>query len=101
MAVSPDTDLDNPADVYAITTGDPARDIVLVPDTRGSLYDRRPHLSKAAIHFVVGKMGIDATIKTRHDKADFERAWPRTGVKCFSKTTFNFEEKGGILMYNR
>ena len=24
----------------------------------------------------VGKMGIDATRKSRHDPADFERAWP-------------------------
>jgi 3-polyprenyl-4-hydroxybenzoate decarboxylase len=30
---------------------------------------------------VVGKMGIDATVKARHDPADFERAWPRNWGK--------------------
>ncbi len=41
VAVSPDTDLDDPGDVYhAIATRcDPARDIVIVPNTRGSPYD--------------------------------------------------------------
>src|SRR6202045_4647616 len=41
VAVSPDTNLDDPGDVYhAIATRcDPARDIVVVPGTRGSPYD--------------------------------------------------------------
>ena len=41
MAVSPDTDLDDPADVYhAIATRcDPSRDIIIVGNTRGSPYD--------------------------------------------------------------
>ena len=30
---------------------------------------------------IVGKMGIDATAKSRHDPADFERAWPRNWGK--------------------
>jgi hypothetical protein len=25
----------------------------------------------------VGKIGIDATIKARHDPKDFERSWPK------------------------
>ena len=27
------------------------------------------------------KIGIDATVKSRHDPADFERAWPRNWGK--------------------
>jgi hypothetical protein len=30
---------------------------------------------------VVGKIGIDATVKSRHNPADFERAWPRNWGK--------------------
>ena len=79
VAVSPDTNLDDPGDVYhAIATRvDPARDVFVVPGTRGSLYD--PSAAPLAGNFpwrVVGKMGIDATVKTRHNVADFERAWP-------------------------
>jgi 2,5-furandicarboxylate decarboxylase 1 len=79
VAVSPDTNIDDPGDVYhAIATrADPARDVFVVPNTRGSLYDPSaapiPNLYPWRI---VGKMGIDATIKSRHDPADFERAWP-------------------------
>jgi 3-polyprenyl-4-hydroxybenzoate decarboxylase len=54
---------------------DPSRDLFVVGNTRGSRYDpsanpvdgfyrRRP----------VGKIGIDATVKTRGNAADFERA---------------------------
>ena len=41
VAVSPDTDLDDPGDVYhAIATRcDPSRDIIIVGNTRGSPYD--------------------------------------------------------------
>ncbi|MET4603069.1 UbiD family decarboxylase [Bradyrhizobium sp. JR4.1] len=80
IAVSPDTDLDDPADVYhAIATRcDPERDTFVVPRTRGSLYD--PSATPLPAEFypyrVVGKMGIDATIKSRHDRNDFKRAWP-------------------------
>jgi 2,5-furandicarboxylate decarboxylase 1 len=88
VAVSPDTNLDDPGDVYhAIATrADPARDIILVPNTRGSLYDPSAAPLEGGYPFrVAGKMGIDATIKTRHDKADFERAWPKNWGKVFLK----------------
>jgi UbiD family decarboxylase len=84
IAVSPDTDLDDPADVYhAIATRcDPARDVVIVGNTRGSPYDpsARPIEGQHPWR-TVGKMGIDATIKSRHNPADFERAWPRNWGK--------------------
>ena len=53
-----------------------------VPNTRGSPYDpsARP-LEGQAPWRIVGKMGIDATVKSRHDPADFERAWPRNWGK--------------------
>src|SRR5260370_37486882 len=59
-----------------------ARDIGVVPTHRGSPYDpsARPLEGKYPWR-VVGKMGIDATIKSRHDPADFERAWPRNWGK--------------------
>jgi UbiD family decarboxylase len=84
VAVSPDTNLDDPGDVYhAIATRcDPARDVIMVPNTRGSPYD--PSARPLEGHYpwrTVGKMGIDATIKSRHDPADFERAWPRNWGK--------------------
>ncbi len=79
VAISPDTDIDSAAEVYhAIATRvDPARDMFVVPGTRGSLYD--PSAMPMPDHHpwrTVGKVGIDATIKSRHDPADFERAWP-------------------------
>src|SRR6476469_10440709 len=84
VAVSPDTDLDQPGEVYhAIATRcDPARDVIIVENTRGSPYD--PSARPLEGHYpwrVVGKMGIDATAKARHDPADFERAWPRNWGK--------------------
>jgi UbiD family decarboxylase len=88
VAVSPDTNLDDPGDVYhAIATrADPARDVILIPNTRGSLYDPSAAPLEGGYPFrVAGKMGIDATIKTRHDKADFERAWPKNWGKVFLK----------------
>ena len=84
VAVSPDTNLDDPADVYhAIATRcDPSRDIIIVNNTRGSPYDpsARPIEGQHPWR-IVGKMGIDATIKSRHDAADFERAWPKNWGK--------------------
>jgi 2,5-furandicarboxylate decarboxylase 1 len=79
VAVSPDTDIDNPADVYhaLATRVDPAQDVFIVPNTRGSLYD--PSATPLPDNHpwrIVGKMGVDATVKSRHDPADFERAWP-------------------------
>ena len=84
VAVSPDTDVEDPADVYhAIATRcDPSRDVIVVNNTRGSPYD--PSARPLEGHYpwrIVGKMGIDATAKSRHDPADFERAWPRNWGK--------------------
>ncbi len=80
IAVSPDTDINNPGEIYkAIATrADPDRDIIIVGNTRGSPYDpsARP-LSPDEPWRVVGKMGIDATIKSRHDVTDFEEAFPK------------------------
>jgi 2,5-furandicarboxylate decarboxylase 1 len=84
VAVSPDTDLDDAADVYhAIATrSDPSRDVIIVGNTRGSPYDPSAQpIEGQAPWRVVGKMGIDATAKSRHDPADFERAWPRNWGK--------------------
>lgn len=84
VAVSPDTDLESPADVYhAIATRvDPARDVFIVGNTRGSLYDPAATPLKGSYPFrISGKMGIDATIKKRHNRADFKRAWPKNWGK--------------------
>jgi 2,5-furandicarboxylate decarboxylase 1 len=88
VAVSTDTNLDDPGSVYhAIATrADPARDIIIVPGTRGSIYD--PSAAPLAASYpnrIVGKLGIDATIKSRHDPADFERAWPKNWGKVWLK----------------
>jgi 2,5-furandicarboxylate decarboxylase 1 len=84
VAVSPDTNLDDPGDVYhAIATRcDPARDVITVANTRGSPYDPsgRP-LDGQYPWRIVGKMGIDATRKSRHDPHDFDRAWPKNWGK--------------------
>jgi 2,5-furandicarboxylate decarboxylase 1 len=80
VAVSPDTNLDDPADVYyAIATRcDPARDMIVVPHTRGSPYDPSAQpLAKDPFWRTVGKLGIDATIKARHDPKDFVRSYPK------------------------
>lgn len=85
VAVSPDTDLDDAGEVYlAIATrADPEKDIFIVPHTRGSLYD--PSATPLPPEFypfrVAGKIGIDATIKARHDRRDFVRAWPKNWGK--------------------
>ena len=56
------------------------------PNTRGSLYDPSAAPLDGSYHFgQLGKMGIEATIKTRHDKADFERDWPKNWGKVFLK----------------
>ena len=79
VAVSPDTNIDDAREVYhAIATRvDPARDIIIVPHTRGSPFDPsgKPIEGQAPLR-TVGKIGIDATRKSRHNLADFERAWP-------------------------
>ncbi len=84
VAVSPDTDIADPAAVYhAIATRvDPARDIVIVPHTRGSPFDPAgAPLDGHYPHRTVGKIGIDATRKSRHDAKDFDRAWPKNWGK--------------------
>ena len=84
VAISPDTNIEDARAVYhAIASrSDPARDVVIVPGTRGSPYD--PSARPLEGHYpwrIVGKMGIDATAKARHNVADFERAWPRNWGK--------------------
>jgi 2,5-furandicarboxylate decarboxylase 1 len=79
IAVSTDTDIDDARQVYhaVATRADPARDVVIVPNTRGSPFDPSGKPIDGQPPFrTVGKMGIDATRKSRHDPADFERAWP-------------------------
>jgi hypothetical protein len=51
--------------------------MIIVPRTRGSAWDpsARP-LPGEVMNRVVGKVGIDATVKPRYDIKDFERAWP-------------------------
>jgi 2,5-furandicarboxylate decarboxylase 1 len=84
VAVSPDTNVDDAREVYhAIATRvDPARDVIIVPHTRGSPYDPSGQPLEGQYPWrIVGKMGIDATRKARHDPADFERAWPKNWGK--------------------
>ena len=76
VAISPDTDISQPGEVYhAIASRcDPARDIVIVDHTRGSPFD--PSATPIdAFWRTVGKIGIDATAKLRN-REDHERSWP-------------------------
>jgi UbiD family decarboxylase len=88
VAVSPDTNIDSAADVYhaMATRVDPARDVIVVGNTRGSLFD--PAAAPIPGQYpwrTVGKIGIDATAKARHDVKEFERAWPRNWGKVHLK----------------
>ncbi len=76
VAVSPDTDISNAQEVYhAIATRcDPSRDIIIADNTRGSPFDPSGEPIDAFWR-TVGKIGIDATAKSRN-LADHERAWP-------------------------
>ena len=79
VAVSEDTDIDDPGAVYhAIATRcDPSRDMFMVPRTRGSPWDPSAEpIPGEILARVVGKMGLDCTVKKRHDAGDFDRAWP-------------------------
>lgn len=79
VAVSPDTNIDDPGEVYhAIATRcDPARDMIVVDNTRGSPYDpSAAPIPGQDLWRTVGKVGIDATIKSRHNPEDFKRSWP-------------------------
>ncbi len=50
----------------------------IVDRTRGSLWDpsAAPIPEDPIGHRVVEKVGIDASVKGRHDASDFELAWP-------------------------
>lgn len=80
VAISADTDISSAAAVYhAIATRcDPGRDMFIVDRTRGSMWDpsAAPIPGDPAKHRVVGKVGIDATVKSRHGAQDFDLAWP-------------------------
>jgi UbiD family decarboxylase len=85
VAVSPDTNVDDAGDVYhAIATRcDPTRDVIIVPNTRGSPYDPSARPLEGQYPWrIVGKMGVDATRKSRHDPHDFDRAWPKNWGKA-------------------
>jgi UbiD family decarboxylase len=80
VAVSPDTNLDDPGEVYhaLATRVDPARDVIIVPATRGSIFDPAAEpLEGHYPHRLVGKIGIDATAKAHRGGAIFDRAWPK------------------------
>ncbi len=79
VAVSPDTDVDDPGAVYRAmaTRVDPARDVFVVPATRGSLYEPSGDVIPGHEPFrLVGKIGIDATAKPHRGKTDFQEAFP-------------------------
>jgi 2,5-furandicarboxylate decarboxylase 1 len=80
VAISADTDISSAAAVYhaMATRCDPSRDMFIVDRTRGSMWDpsAEPIPNDPAKHRVVGKVGIDATVKARHDAQDFDLAWP-------------------------
>ena len=60
----------------------PTHNRPLDKDLRGSLYDPSAQpLDGHGPFRTVGKIGIDATAKPRHDSKDFERAWPRNWGK--------------------
>ena len=76
VAVSPDTDIDDPKEVFNALASrvNPSRDVIVVDNTRGSPFDPSGDPIDAFWR-TVGKMGIDATAKSKNEK-DFERAWP-------------------------
>lgn len=80
VAISLDTDIEDARDVYhaMATRCDPAKDIFVVPHTRGSLYDPAAQpLPDFSPYRVTGKIGIDATAKSRYGVKDFNRSVPR------------------------
>ena len=57
-------------------------DVFVVPATRGSIFDPAAEpLEGHYPHRLVGKIGIDATAKPRHDVKDFDRPWPKNWGK--------------------
>jgi len=88
IAVSPDTDINDPEAVFLAVASrcDPSRDMILVPNCKAYRFD--PSAELLPNHYpqrIVGKIGIDATVKERYNKADFELAWPRNWGKVFLK----------------
>jgi UbiD family decarboxylase len=84
VAVSQDTDLDDPGSVYhaMATRADPAKDVFIVPTTRGHPGDPSgTPIPGDPFNRVSGKMGIDATVKSRLDPKDFQRVWPKDWPK--------------------
>lgn len=80
VAVSHDTDINDAGQVFhAIATRcDPSKDIFVVNNTRGSLYDPSAQPLPGHEPFrITGKMGIDATAKSRYSKADFIPTYPK------------------------
>lgn len=79
VAVSEDTDLDDPGDVYhaIVTRADPAQDMTILPVTRGHPGDPSgTPIPGDPFNRVAGKVMIDATVKARLNPDDFRRAWP-------------------------
>lgn len=79
VAISADTDIDDPGAVYhaMATRCDFETDSFTIGKTRGSAWDPsgRP-IPGEVMHRVVGKLAVDATVKSRFDVSDFDRAWP-------------------------
>jgi len=84
VAVSQDTDVDDPGSVYhaLATRADPAKDVFIVPTTRGHPGDpSATPIPGDAFNRTSGKMGIDATVKSRLNPDDFRRVWPKDWPK--------------------
>ena len=80
VAISNATDIDDPGAVYhaMVTRCDPGQDVFIVPRTRGHPSDPSATLVTGSVaHRIAGKMGMDATIKSRGEPNEFKRAWPR------------------------
>jgi len=88
IAVDPDVDIYDYRDVmYALSTRvDPARDVIIVPNTRGWMFDPRakpeigamPNSAETRYPAVASRWGINATKPPRYraERKDYERAWP-------------------------
>lgn len=84
VAVSEDTDLDDPGGVYhaIVSRADPAKDVWIMPTTRGHPGDpSATPIPGDPFNRTAGKMAIDATIKGRLNVDDFKRAWPKDWEK--------------------
>lgn len=88
VAVDPDVDVYDYRDVmFALATRvDPGRDVLIVPNTRGWLFDPTarpiveagPNAKASRLPAVGARWGIDATKPPayRPERRDYERAWP-------------------------